>query len=136
MNEPDENYCLGFAFNKFRSRVLLILKARPDWQAGKYNGLGGRVEPGEEPAQAMTREFNEEAGINCTRWRHFCTMRFGRINVYCYETTLAVEVGILKSGDEPCRWFGVLDLPENTVENVGWLVPMAVEKNHKDINFI
>src|SRR5690606_29104805 len=32
-------------------------------QAGKYNGLGGKLEPGESPEECMRREVLEEAGL-------------------------------------------------------------------------
>lgn len=44
---------------------ILLLNGAPDkklW-AGKYNGLGGHVEPRETPYQAAVREVYEEAGL-------------------------------------------------------------------------
>ena len=43
-------------------RVLLIRKKR-GLGAGKINGPGGRVEPGETPEACATRELREELGI-------------------------------------------------------------------------
>lgn len=48
-----------------RGQQLLLLKGAPDkrlW-AGKYNGLGGHMEAGENPYQAALREIWEEAGL-------------------------------------------------------------------------
>lgn len=42
--------------------VLLGLK-KTGFGAGKIVGLGGHVEPGESPAQAVVREVEEESGI-------------------------------------------------------------------------
>lgn len=56
-------FVCGFCFDQERDRVVLIQKAQPDWQAGRLNGVGGKVESGESVAQAMTREFEEEAGV-------------------------------------------------------------------------
>ena len=40
--------------------------ARPnDPQLGKYNGLGGKLEPTEDVVVGMRREIREEAGIEC-----------------------------------------------------------------------
>jgi 8-oxo-dGTP diphosphatase len=66
-------YVLGFAFSPTGDRVVLIEKKRPDWQLGKLNGVGGRVENGEKPVDAMVREFKEETGVDTTRddWRYF-----------------------------------------------------------------
>lgn len=43
--------------------VLLVLKDRPEWQKGRLNLVGGKVEPGETPVEAAVRELEEESGI-------------------------------------------------------------------------
>ncbi len=58
---------LGYVLSPDRGSVLMIHRnARPDDQhLGKYNGLGGKMEPGEDIATCMRREILEEAGIEC-----------------------------------------------------------------------
>jgi len=58
---------LGYVLSPDGKQVLLIHRnARPDDQSfGKYNGLGGKVEPFEDVVQGMRREIWEEAGITC-----------------------------------------------------------------------
>lgn len=56
------DYVLGFAFDQYDA-VALIRKARPDWQKGRWNGIGGKREPGEDGPTAMAREFREETGM-------------------------------------------------------------------------
>ncbi len=58
---------LGYVLSPDRSHVLMIHRnARADDQhLGKYNGLGGKMEPGEDIAACMRREILEEAGISC-----------------------------------------------------------------------
>ncbi|MBN1259905.1 MAG: 8-oxo-dGTP diphosphatase, partial [Anaerolineae bacterium] len=51
-----------------REGQLLLLKGAPTkrlW-AGKYNGLGGHIKPGESPDEAARREVFEEAGLVVT----------------------------------------------------------------------
>jgi 8-oxo-dGTP diphosphatase len=80
-------YVCGFMFSADRSEVVLIRKAKPAWQIGKLNGVGGKVEPGEQPLSAMKREFAEETGLNHMPWEHFATLRGDGFVVYFYETT-------------------------------------------------
>lgn len=56
---------LGYVMSPGGDRVLLVHRnARPnDDQLGMFNGLGGKMEPGEDVAHCMRRELHEEAGI-------------------------------------------------------------------------
>lgn len=58
---------LGYVLSHDRSEVLLIHRnARKDDQhLGKYNGLGGKMDAGEDVVACMQREIREEAGIEC-----------------------------------------------------------------------
>jgi 8-oxo-dGTP diphosphatase len=58
---------LGYVFSPDRQRVLMIHRnARPeDAHFGKYNGLGGKLESGEDIVAGLKREVREEAGIDC-----------------------------------------------------------------------
>ncbi len=59
---------LGYVLSPDGSRVLLIHRnVNPaDHHFGKYNGLGGKLEPNEDIVAGMKREIREEAGIECT----------------------------------------------------------------------
>ena len=53
-----------------RAREILLLKGAPDkrlW-AGKYNGVGGHVQRGEDPLTAARRELAEETGLQAALW--------------------------------------------------------------------
>lgn len=58
---------LGYLLSDDRNRVLMIRRdARPDdHHYGKYNGLGGKLEPDEDVVAGMRREVAEEAGVEC-----------------------------------------------------------------------
>jgi 8-oxo-dGTP diphosphatase len=58
---------LGYVMSPDGGRVLLVHRNRRpgDAHLGKYNGLGGKLEPGEDVAACMRREIREESGIEC-----------------------------------------------------------------------
>ncbi len=58
---------LGYVLSEDRRRLLMIRRdARPDdLHFGYYNGLGGKLEPGEDVVTGLRREIREEAGIEC-----------------------------------------------------------------------
>jgi len=60
---------LGFILSADKKSVLLVHRnKRPkDQHRGKFNGLGGKMEPGEDALSCLKREIAEEAGIDCTR---------------------------------------------------------------------
>lgn len=65
-------WVVGFLFDHDWQRVALIAKNRgPCDVAGRLNGIGGKIEPGETPGAAMAREFREETGwtVPLDEWR-------------------------------------------------------------------
>ncbi|ADO71741.1 Mutator, MutT protein [Stigmatella aurantiaca DW4/3-1] len=62
---------LGYVLSPDGDKVLLIHRnARPeDAHLGKYNGLGGKMQPDEDVASCMRREIREEAAIECVEMR-------------------------------------------------------------------
>jgi 8-oxo-dGTP diphosphatase len=58
---------LGYVLSPDGKRVLMIRRdARPDdLHFGRYNGLGGKLEPDEDLCAGMCREIREEAGVEC-----------------------------------------------------------------------
>ncbi len=58
---------LGYVLSDDQRSVLMVHRnARPgDHHLGKYNGLGGKLEPNEDIAAGMRREIREEAGLEC-----------------------------------------------------------------------
>lgn len=58
---------LGYVLSRDHEQVLLIHRNRRsgDLHLGKYNGLGGKLQPGEDVVGCMRREIREEAGLEC-----------------------------------------------------------------------
>jgi len=58
---------LGYVLSPDGRRVLMVRRDRraEDIHFGKYNGLGGKLEAGEDVVCGMHREVREEASLEC-----------------------------------------------------------------------
>jgi len=56
---------LCYVINKKNNSTLMIhrVKKENDYHHGKWNGLGGKFEPGESPEECAIREIKEESGL-------------------------------------------------------------------------
>lgn len=82
-------YVLGFAFDR-ADNVILVQKTKPQWQAGKLNGVGGQIEETDDtPVAAMVREFQEETRLSTreSQWRYVLTMGSDDWEVLVYTMT-------------------------------------------------
>lgn len=135
-------YVVGFMLDEARENVVLIEKKRPAWQAGKLNGVGGKVELGEHGNEAMAREFDEETGWFTlpSEWDRICTItwpddleRVGTTDppaVSFYRSTYTGEEpmydAVRTMTDEPVLRIPVVAVQHlNVVPNLRWLVPLA-----------
>lgn len=125
-------YVCGFLF--YRDTVVLIRKARPEWQRGRLNGVGGKVEPHEHPDDAMAREFREETGIQeHIVWKRFCELKVLGGSVFFYRAFVNKWRRMRPekdSGEEPFR-YKVSEVLESDklIDNLKYLIPMALDKN-------
>ena len=62
---------LGYVMSRDGRQVLMVHRnaREDDHHLGKYNGLGGKLEPDEDVVSCMRREIREEAGIECGAMR-------------------------------------------------------------------
>jgi 8-oxo-dGTP diphosphatase len=131
------HYVLGFLFawevgNAQPSRVLLIRKARPTWQAGRLNGVGGRIEAGETALDAMRREFAEEAGLRVLNWQLDTVLSGSGWQVLSYSSVVdpAVFDSARTQTDEvlvPVRVDELYRYP--VVSNLRVLIPLALDRS-------
>lgn len=122
------SYVCGFLFDNFLDRVLLVLKEKPRWQAGLINGIGGKVECGELPLEAMHREFKEECGLAVPDWFEFAryTGDWGAVHFFTARVDNAVFDTWQQCETErivPLKVDDLLTSPH--IPNLRWLVPMA-----------
>lgn len=101
-----KDYVLGFAFDQYGA-CALIQKLRPDWQKGRWNGIGGHREPGEDGPTAMAREFREETGMDTHpgQWRLAGQLiKNGAYRCLIYTDTFS-RLSCHTTSDEPVRIF-------------------------------
>lgn len=54
------------AFIRHDGKILMINREKNPWQ-GAWNGVGGKLEPGESPEECVVREIGEETGVSIKR---------------------------------------------------------------------
>jgi len=118
------DYVAGLLYSDDGLQVTLVLKNRPQWQAGLFNAVGGKIEFGETPEAAMKREFIEEAGVDID-WEFRFVLSGDDFNVHffsCHNTEAMRHLRTMT--DEPIEVVDSYDLPENVIPNLWWIVPM------------
>ena len=80
--------CATLLFVCLDNRVLLIRKKR-GLGAGKINGPGGKLEPGESPVACAVREVEEELGISPLAPQARGRLRFQFIDGYSINFILS-----------------------------------------------
>jgi 8-oxo-dGTP diphosphatase len=98
--KPTERAVLCFVVRG--GRILLIHKKK-GLGAGKVNGPGGRIEPGETPAEAAVRETQEEVGVTPSGLRGAGELSFQFMDGYalhCEIFTAEDAKGELRETDE------------------------------------
>ena len=106
-----KEYVVGLAFNGEADRVALIRKNRPSWQAGKLNGIGGKVEPGESALQALEREFAEETGVTLAahKWQQIAQAQDDERRIIYFRCFDDAMLRVTSRTDEIVDVFSVLD---------------------------
>ncbi len=123
-----KRYTVGFVFNPPLTRVLLIHKLTPAWQAGFINGLGGKYEGEETATECIAREVQEEAGLKTapTDWRHVGQLHGHDWSVDVLTVVYTGAESDAKSLEEQqVEWFDRAALPPRIIANLAWLVPIC-----------
>ena len=115
---------LGYLLSPDGRQVLLVHRNRrpDDAHFGKYNGLGGKLEPGEDVVACLRREVREESGLECEElrlcgtisWPGFGKQRRGLVRLRLPRGPL--EPGRRAPKTRKAIWYGwiserVLELP-------------------------
>jgi len=135
-----KGYSLGFLFRPKvhfngvrRHQVLLLRKKKPEWMYNLLTGVGGAIEAGETPVQAMVREFQEETGLETltNQWVQFATLDVMGSRIHVFKSFQPTKEPKTMT-DEEVGWyraehsFNRGDMYRNT----HWLMSMALQDPH------
>ena len=124
---------LSLLFLRRDNEILLAMKKR-GFGEGRWNGVGGKVEPGESIEQAMIRETQEEISVTPTTYEKVGDIRFdeyfkGEPTLMHVHVFTATEwQGTPKESEEMSpQWFSVQDIPYNDMwsDDEYWL-PLVI----------
>ena len=132
-------YVAGFLFSPDLGQVVLIKKNKPEWQKGLLNGVGGKIEDGETPHDAMVREFKEEAGLETDKWNRFTELTGKDWSVdffYRVEEDIDRFYEVHTTSDEEIVKIDIENIPfRRTISNLQWLIPMAIDAAENGIDY-
>lgn len=120
--------------------ILLIEKKR-GLGAGKVNGPGGKVDPGETVEQCAVRECQEELGITVSELEHLGEHRFQFTNgysIHCWVYRSSVFSGTpVETPEAKPLWRAVNDIPfERMWEDDRIWLPMLLKRQAFRANWI
>lgn len=122
-------YVVGLLISEDKQNVLLIHKNRPDWQVGRLNGIGGKIEESDlTSVDAMIREFREEASLEIKQWLPVVTITG---EIYSVEFFYTIDDRIYEAEsltDEKIEIFNIYSLPD-VIFNLRWIIPMCIDDN-------
>lgn len=105
-------------FLKTDDQILLAMKKR-GFGAGKWNGVGGKLEAGETVEQALIRECQEEIGVTPTSYSPVAELDFVQDaetddpwHMYVYAYICTEWQGEPSESEEMApQWFGLDEIP-------------------------
>ena len=115
-------------------KILLATKKR-GFGKDKYNGVGGKIEPGETKEQAMVRECMEEINILPTKYQNFGIITFdeyykGNREQNILHIYIATEwTGVITESEEmKPEWFDIDKIPYDKMfpDDIYWL-PLVIK---------
>ncbi|MDB5185837.1 MAG: putative hydrolase [Candidatus Saccharibacteria bacterium] len=120
-------------------QILLAMKKR-GFGSNRYNGVGGKIEPGESEEQALIRECQEEIGVTPTRFKKVAENDFindtgndpWRMFVHVYIAT-EWEGEPVETEEMAPEWFKLPEIPYDNmwVDDIHWVPQILAGKKIK-----
>lgn len=120
---------LALLFTADGREVVLVRKTRPAWQAGRVNALGGKVHRHETPVDAARREVCEEAGIDVQGWEEFLTWDDAEYRLHAVRAFDGAARRARTAEDQEVFLARVDTLPPNVIDNLRWIIPLALDRD-------
>ncbi|MEP7087801.1 MAG: NUDIX domain-containing protein [Gemmatimonadota bacterium] len=125
-------YVLALLFTADKKRVVLMQRTRPSWQAGRVNALGGAIVVGESAVEAARREVREEAGVNVAEWAEVLVWEDAEYRMHVMRAVSELAGEARTQEDQVVFLADASALPLNVIDNLRWLVPLALDA---DVSF-
>jgi 8-oxo-dGTP diphosphatase len=122
-------YVLALLYSADLRRVVLMRRTKPAWQAGRVNALGGRIMDGETAAAAARREVREESGVDAADWTEVLVWEDAEYELHVMRAVSDGAHDARTMEDQEVFLADVQALPDNVIDNLRWLVPLALDRD-------
>jgi len=115
-------YVLVYAFAG--DEFVLVRKKKPEWQKGRLNLVGGKVEPNEPSIDAAIRELQEETGLMAKSIVFCGQIQDKDTRIDCF--TCRVSKNELSQDIEEVAWYKWADVKrdKDLIPNLRLIIPL------------